>query len=326
MNVAIIGSGAVGKTYGFLLDKAGNDVHFLLHSEYEFIKKEKQFIFRFNDSEMVQTLLNPNIYCSHKKMPSPELIVIALKTTENHLLAEILPSLARPESIVLIIQNGIGNEEYVHNILPNNPILCGITTIGAKINLPGNVLISHLGELRLAPFNPHQTNICEKIRKAFLASDKNSLQVEIVADYKQIRWEKLLWNIPFNSLSTLCNRTVDILAKKKPYQIFIRQLMSEIIEIATSEQIFIPETRIESLLGQTAKLIEFFPSMHQDFVNSRPIERKFIVENALQIGLNNNLSLPLLTFISDGLKRLESGQDNPFMTEENLVAHLLQPF
>ena len=39
MKYAIIGTGAVGSYYGGKLAHAGCDVHFLLHSDYEYVKQ-----------------------------------------------------------------------------------------------------------------------------------------------------------------------------------------------------------------------------------------------------------------------------------------------
>lgn len=39
MKYAVIGSGAIGCYYGSKLAKTGNEVHFLLHSDYEYVKR-----------------------------------------------------------------------------------------------------------------------------------------------------------------------------------------------------------------------------------------------------------------------------------------------
>ena len=39
MKYAIIGTGAVGGYYGGRLANAGHDVHFLLHSDYEYVRE-----------------------------------------------------------------------------------------------------------------------------------------------------------------------------------------------------------------------------------------------------------------------------------------------
>ena len=51
MKISIIGSGALGKTYGGLLSLAGNDVHFLMRSEYDEIREKGFFEINFSKEE-----------------------------------------------------------------------------------------------------------------------------------------------------------------------------------------------------------------------------------------------------------------------------------
>ena len=83
---AILGTGALGGYYGACLQRAGLDVHFLLRSDYEHVK-EHGLIVESPDGDF--TLPHVNAYQDVAKMPACDVVVVALKTTQNHLLPEI---------------------------------------------------------------------------------------------------------------------------------------------------------------------------------------------------------------------------------------------
>ena len=209
----IIGAGAVGKTYGMQLQQAGQDVHYLINNEYSSIKNGKnRFKFNFLETNSTIRIDTPNIYQTTEELPKDaDFIIISLKTTQNKILRNLLPTLVTHEKCcIIIIQNGMGAEEEVQKILPKNPIIAAITTIAAKKAGPGCVDIFVLGILRLAPFQSKDRTLCEEIKNMLTQSQGIKSKIEIIDNFKQMRWQKLLWNIPFSGLSTLCQGSTQL--------------------------------------------------------------------------------------------------------------------
>ena len=80
MKYAVIGTGAIGAYYGAKLAYAGNDVHFLLHSDYDFVKENG---LQIDSCDGSFHLSDPNIYHSTADMPACDVVIVALKTTNN---------------------------------------------------------------------------------------------------------------------------------------------------------------------------------------------------------------------------------------------------
>ena len=142
MKYAIIGTGAVGGYYGGRLANAGHDVHFLLHSDYAHVRKYGLQVESCNGSFH---LPRPNIYNSVQDMPQADVVIVALKTTRNSLLSQLLPPLLHPKTLVLLIQNGIGLEADVQKmfaysdvyVMPSVSEPFGISPLEAmKTNVP----------------------------------------------------------------------------------------------------------------------------------------------------------------------------------------------
>src|SRR5258706_1864542 len=80
--IAIIGAGAVGTYYGSRLVQGGHNVHFLLRSDYDAVKRSGLTITSCagNFSLPAQKL---NLYQNVRDMPTPDWIIVTLKTTSN---------------------------------------------------------------------------------------------------------------------------------------------------------------------------------------------------------------------------------------------------
>ena len=107
LRYAIVGSGAIGGYYGGRLAHSGCDVHFLFNTEYEHVVQNGLRV----DSVKGDFVINPiNAYHSTADMPKCDVVLVGLKSTQNHLLPQILPPLLKPDTLVVLIQNGLGLE------------------------------------------------------------------------------------------------------------------------------------------------------------------------------------------------------------------------
>lgn len=298
MSFAIIGTGAIGGYYGGLLARSGQKVHFLLHSTYHHINQHGLDITTINENFVLSKI---NCYQNVRDMPKCDVIIITLKTTQNNFLPTLLPHLVKDNSIILIMQNGLGNEEFVATICPHHAIFCALTTIGAiKLSL-GKIKATHHGVIKLAPYNDlaRSENLINNISNPF---DKAGIPFEIHSDYLQIRWQKLLWNIPFNGLSVIQNSTSDQLAKN--YIPLLKSIATEIITIAKAYDKDLSMYLFENMIEVTATLTGFKPSMLYDFEQQKPLEIEYIYANPLIAARKKAVGCPNIEKLNIQLKNL----------------------
>ncbi|MEO0355147.1 MAG: 2-dehydropantoate 2-reductase N-terminal domain-containing protein, partial [Cyanobacteria bacterium P01_A01_bin.3] len=91
MRYAIIGTGALGGYYGARLQRSGADVHFLLNSDFDRVKTHGLVVESIYGDFTLPTM---SAYRDASEMPPCDAVVICLKTTQNHLLPQLLPPLA----------------------------------------------------------------------------------------------------------------------------------------------------------------------------------------------------------------------------------------
>jgi 2-dehydropantoate 2-reductase len=282
--ILILGAGCVGMAYGAVLDHSDHDVSYLMRSQYEKIKSQKFYSLDMN-SQCLEKIFTEKVYKDYLELKNKifDIIIVSLKTTENKLLKTILPVLSDKKTIVVMLQNGIDNEEYISDFVPSDRIVCAVTTIGAlKIN-QGSILIRFIGEMKLACFNEEGKSARNIVAECFSSKKPFDANVHCYDSHREIRWKKIMWNAVFNPLSIIHNQSADILASHEDYLIEVMAIMDEIKTLAEKENVTITQDEIDTLLTNTRLYTGYFPSMYKDYINGKPIEMEFLINTVIAI-------------------------------------------
>src|ERR1700747_2626572 len=110
LRMAIVGSGSVGTYYGAKLAHGGSDVHFLMRGDLSAVQRDGIFVRGDGENFRVPKI---NCYNSTKEIGPCDLVVIAVKATSNADLVVLIPPLLHERTILLTLQNGLGNEEFL---------------------------------------------------------------------------------------------------------------------------------------------------------------------------------------------------------------------
>lgn len=241
-------------------------------------------------------------------MPSCDVLIIALKTTQNHLLAQILPPLVKDDSIVLVLQNGLGIETEIAQIVSNVNIIGGLCFLCSNKIAPGHIHHLDYGKITLGEYatNYNAVGITERM-KAISQDFKNAgIEIELTEDLLLGRWKKLMWNIPYNGLSVILDATTDELMADMYTRTLVEQLMKEVQLGAKSTGRIIPDSFIQTMLDYTVKMKPYRTSMKIDFDENRPLEVEAIVGKPLRIAAEHDVSLPLIRCLYQQLKFLDN--------------------
>ncbi len=303
---AIIGTGAIGAYYGACLQRAGNEVHYLLNKDYDRVKKSGLAI------ESVKgnfTLPQVKAYQNAARMPACDVAVIALKTTNNNLLPQILPYVVKEKGIVLILQNGLGIEEEIDSLARDfqASIIGGLCFICSNKLGPGHIRHLDYGEIALGEYLPEyeKAGITENMR--LLADDfKNAgIEVQLKEDLLLSRWQKLVWNIPYNGLSVVLNATTEQLMTNIKARSLIEAIMKEVKLAAQSCCCQIEASFIEQMLSLTLKMKPYRTSMKIDYDLGKPLEIEAIFANPLKLADRAKVNLPKIKMLYQQLKFLD---------------------
>ncbi len=296
MKVAIIGTGAVGGYYGALLAKNGLDVHFLVHSDFEHVRKHGLFV---DSVDGKISLPKVNAYGAPEDMPRCDIGIIALKTTSNGALPTILPHVVKPDAIIVVLQNGLGVEKQVLEILPGATVIGGLCFLCANKVGPGYVKHLDYGAIRMGQYSIDEkaagiTDQLRAIQEIFTAA---GVSIQLSDNLGRARWEKLVWNIPFNGLSVILNADTSALVYSEPAQSLVRAIMREVIAGAKSRGYDIGEDFAETMIAATKKMVAYEPSMKLDYDGKRPLEIDAIYRKPIQMAAESGYRMEKIRMI-----------------------------
>lgn len=268
---AILGTGAIGGFYGAHLHQAGLEVHFLLHSDYAHVRENGLRI----DSADRTLIVHPiHAHATVDTMPPCDVVLVSLKTTNNHLLSDLLPKPLAKNGVPLMLQNGIGSEDQAAAIVGNRPILGGLAFIAASKIGPGRIKHVDYSEVMLGEYRADGspsgiTPLVEQVAADFIAA---GIPTSCAEDLLLARWKKLVWNVPYNALSVILNATTDQLMNTPATRALVEDLMREVLAGAAACGKHIDESFIQKMLKHTDEMRPYKPSMKMDYDAKRPLE------------------------------------------------------
>ncbi len=304
-NYAIVGTGALGGFYGARLQKAGIEVNFLLRSDYDRVKKHGLTI---ESPEGDFTLPQVRAYRDAHKMPQCDVVIVALKTTQNHLLPKILPPLLKDNGAVLVLQNGLHTEPEVAKIVGAERVVGGLCFLCSYKVSPGHICHLDYGEITLGEYAQGYKPIGITNRLHKIANDfkRAQIPIKLSGDLLLSRWKKLVWNIPYNGLSVVLNARTDELMANPDTLILVEEIMGEVIAGAKSCDRIIPDDFIPHMLEYTHKMKPYRTSMKIDYDESRPLEVEAIFGNPIRVAEQAGVKLPQIEVLYRMLKFVDA--------------------
>ncbi len=320
MKIAIVGCGALGSYYGAKLCRAGSDVHFLLRSDYEAVRRHGVTVRGAGEAFTAR----PHCAQTPGEIGESDLVIVGLKTTANDQFEKLLPPLVGQNTAVLTLQNGLGNEEQLAQLFPAAQILGGLCFVCLNRVEPGVVrYIDHglivLGEFQ-RPAAPRTHDLATLFQNA-------GVKCHVTEDLARAHWEKLVWNIPFNGLgvasaagleaftpdhvscftfhATAPCLTTDKLLGDVRWEKLVRELMLEVIAAAGALGFVIPVAFSEQQIERTRTMGEYRPSTLVDFEAGRPLELEALFREPLRQAHRAGIAVPRLENLCAVLQALD---------------------
>ncbi len=299
LRYAVIGTGAIGGYYGGVLAKAGKEVHFLLHSDYAYVKERGLQVDSVDGDFHLDKV---NAYAHTEDMPSCDVVIVCLKTTRNSLLKTLLPPLLHEGTRILLIQNGIGVEKEVASMFPDLNLAAGIAYVCSGKVGPGHIHHQDLGKIQVAPY----INKEDEVWKQVVEDLKEAGVPASLEDYAWVRWRKSVWNIPFNGLTVVLNTTTDKIVRNPAASDLVCRIIREVVEAANACGCQLSSQLAEETVEMTRKMVPYSPSMKLDYDFHRPMEIQYLYTNAILEAEVHGVKVPLIKMLEQELRFIEA--------------------
>ncbi len=303
---AIIGTGALGGYYGGLLAKSGCDVHFLMRADASYVRQQG---LRVDSIDGDFRLSNVQAYSSAAEMPQCDYVIIALKSTQNASLADILPPLLHSNSYAIVLQNGLHVEAEAENIVGRGRVLGGCCFLCSNKVGPGHIRHLDYGSILLGSYlgldgcsRSVPNEVIQEIVHDFSLA---TIPIEATDNLQNARWKKLMWNIPFNGLSVILNASTDAIMNHPASRSLAEGIMRDVRQAAIACGETIPEEHIVRMLDHTEQMVPYDSSMRLDFLADRPMEIDAIFSNPIRAAQAAGYAAPLIEVLQKQLLFLD---------------------
>ncbi|MCE9612320.1 MAG: 2-dehydropantoate 2-reductase [Chthoniobacter sp.] len=303
MNIAVVGSGAVGGYYGGMLAHAGCKVRFLMRADLAAVRERGLTIHTHGETVEVPRV---DAFGTTAEIGPVDLVIIALKTTANAALEELLPPLLGEKTALLTLQNGLGNEEFLAERWGGERVMGALCFVCLNRTAPGVIDHFDAGSISVGEFRRPASPRVQAVVDAFGRAGIESRAVENLVTE---RWRKLLWNIPFNGLSIAAHgaTVADVLADDGLRKV-ARDLMDEALDAARRLGHEIPDAFADHQIDRSYSMKRYKPSSMIDWQEGRPVEVEAIWGEPWRQGVAAGATMPRLEMLYRILQQATKGR------------------
>jgi 2-dehydropantoate 2-reductase len=299
LSFTILGTGALGGFYGSRLLLGGSTVRFIAHSDVDWIRAHGLRV----DSPLGDQHHQPvAVYADSDPIPPSDVVCIALKTTQNAQLPDLLAPLVGEGTVILNFQNGLTLEEELAARFPQATVIAGLCFLCSNKVGPGHIVHLDYGRVSLAALDERGGDWLPRLQAAFAAG---GIETDVQPSLRAARWRKLAWNIPFNGLSVLLDRNTDAIMADPEARALAERLMQEVADGAAACGVPFDPDFIPKLLTITERMAPYAPSMRLDFQAKRALEIEYMYRRPLREAARHGVRLPAVETIASQLSILD---------------------
>ncbi|HNV85946.1 MAG TPA: ketopantoate reductase family protein [Candidatus Omnitrophota bacterium] len=310
MNILIFGAGAVGSIFGGFLSRTEHRI--TLYGRPWHLRRVKKQGLRIEGiwgRHVFRKFGTVTDFSALKKNASRfDLILLTVKSPDTEKACRELGQIVSPGTLILSLQNGIGNVECLHRYFPSRNVLAGRVIFGAVID-PGKVRVTvsadavRIGETAVRKITP-------RVKKLTALLTRAGIQSGAVADIRQFIWGKALYNCALNPLASLLDVHYGALLENLHTRLLMKEIVAEIYRVARKRRIrLLQRTDADYVRLLFGRLIPatyaHHPSMLQDLRRGRRTEIDALNGAICRLGRESGVRTPVNEVLTGLVKARE---------------------
>ncbi|CCG22195.1 hypothetical protein CORT_0B04870 [Candida orthopsilosis Co 90-125] len=311
--VLVIGSGGVGTISAVSLKHNNqSEVTLVVRSDYDLIKSQGYSINSCTYGELTNWQphnLAQSVEDALERFGPFDYILLTTKNIpDGPVTCEdiISPAIKTGDEVIILLQNGINIEKTMLERFPGHLILSGVSLIASTYH-HGHVENKGQDIVFLGDFVKPSTHPLSKAKIDEFISIYNNPgfnKIIIDEDVQKTRWEKLIYNSTFNTITALVDLDATRLQINNANEELLRPAMNEVIAIAKSVGVECDASKIELLIHIGDGLF-YAPSMCVDMRKKQLMELEIILGNPIRIAKESGVATPVLSVIYSLLKMVQ---------------------
>jgi len=199
-----------------------------------------------------------------------------------------LPMIGK-NTVVMTLQNGIGNYDEIAKVVPEEQIVIGNTTHASTGIGPGHVRHAGTGVTNIGTIKTDmaKAKLCAK------ALEEAGFEVSVKDDVMAVIWHKVFVNVAINAITALLEQENGFIADNKYAHEAARLLVSEAVDVAVAGGCkFDKEAEIENAFNVAVATATNKSSTLQDILSKKQTEILIINGAVSKTGRKHNIPTP----------------------------------
>ena len=304
MKITIIGPGAMGCLFGgFLAKNPGNEVWLL-------DKDPARASFIRDNGIKIEGISGPSsvrINATHRtdEIVTCDLIILCVKSYDTDEAIKGARGLVGKDTLILTLQNGIGNIERIGKIVGMEKVAGGVTSQGATLLGVGSIRHAGRGDTIIGRVVGGRVKDLQ-LEAVFHVLNDAGLETKVSPNVQGLIWSKLIVNVGINALTAITRLHNGKLIKFSGTREILRIAVLEAVEVAKKNGISLiyedPVQKVESVCEATATNIS---SMLQDVLKAKKTEIDFINGAIVDEGRKHGISTPVNEVLTALVRTIE---------------------
>lgn len=306
MKICFVGAGALGCAIGGTLAKAGAQVTLVdLNTAHVDAINRHGLVMREDGEDRP---VKVHATTDYQDVGVVDLVIVLVKSNVTGAAIEAAKSIVGPGTVVMSIQNGLGHEDILAEVVGREHLLAGKTYVGGVLLGPGHVIagvagkLTHIGELD-GSITPRVTRVAEEFTRAGLDTIVSPNIVGTI-------WDKLLINVATGAVSAVTGLVYGGLYKVPEVEATAIAAVAEAMAVAKAQgvRLSIKEARDAWVMAAEGLPFEFKTSMLQSLERGQATEVDFINGSVVRAGKACGVPTPVNETLVACVKGIEYRQ------------------
>ncbi|MEM2924579.1 MAG: 2-dehydropantoate 2-reductase [Methanocellales archaeon] len=293
MQIAVMGAGAIGSLFGALLAREGYDVTLIGREAH--VKAILERGLRVSGLEEFNIRIK-----AFTRAVEADLFLFTVKSYDTEQAARAIP--VGGKTVVLTLQNGIGNEEIIASVVGVERVISGKTSYGSTLVEPGHIRYTGAGETIVGELDGRVT---ERVRAIAELFNSAGIKTSIARDMRMKIWEKLIINAGINAITAITGLKNGEILKFEELKELMRLAIEEAVAVARASGIAIRDDMVERTEAVARATAENQSSMLQDVKRGKRTEIEAINGAIVKLGERYGIPTPVNRALTALVKGIE---------------------
>ena len=303
MRVAIMGTGGVGGYYGGMLARAGEDVVFVARGVH--LEAIRSSGLTLKTTHAGECTLPVKATDDPGGIGAVDLVLFCVKTYDTDTAALLIRPFIGPQTVVMSLQNGVGNEEQIARVVGDKHVIGAAAYISSVIEAPGVINQSWVYKMYLGELDKKSSSRIMKLVRAF---ERAEVAVEVPPDIHGAMWSKLLRISTFAGVGCVTRLPSEAILNCPETTSLFWGMVEEGYAVARAGGIDMPDNFIDQFRAIISTLVPTLrPSMYYDLEAGRRLELEELIGTVIRLGEKHSIATPLTFAVYAALKPYANG-------------------